>query len=213
MDIDSLIYGNPPKKIIDKIQKDKYGVLKQSMEYGIVEDVLKNHSFPQNSSEETLNELKYLKQITDNATDEDVKFCKIMEDNHYDVLAKFGQKHGLDVDSDEVKSWCNRIDPLVFYLKDKFNRPRPYQLSDKLGIELYPLISTDANTGAYPSGHTMDFLVILYTFGQMNPKLAPVLSKLYDKIKNVRQLSGVHYPSDRKVSEYIFTQLIDKNLI
>lgn len=213
MDLDDMIYGNPPEKIIKKIKKDKYGVLKQSIELGIVKDVLTNHPFPKNSSEETLKELQYLKKITDNATDDDVKFCEMMENHHYDVLAKFGKKHGLDVSADEVKEWCNRIDPLTFYLKDKFNRPRPYQLSDKLGIELYPLISTDANTGAYPSGHTLDFLVIIYTFGQMNPKLGPVLSKLYEKIKNVRQLSGVHYPSDRKVSEYIFTQLVNKNLI
>jgi acid phosphatase (class A) len=101
----------------------------------------------------------------------------------------------------------------LFYLKDKFNRPRPYQLADVLELELYPIIRTDANSAAYPSGHSLDFLVTLYHFGKMKPDAAEEIDEFYHEIKRVRELSGVHYPSDRKISEYLFKQLVKHNLI
>ena len=99
------------------------------------------------------------------------------------------------------------------YLKDKFNRARPYQLAREMGLNLYPVIRTDANSASYPSGHSMDFLIILYHFGKLKPESIKILNNFYQKIKNVRELSGVHYPSDRKVSEYIFKQLVKNKLL
>ena len=39
------------------------------------------------------------------------------------------------------------------------------------------------------------------------------IDELYHKIKRVREISGLHYPSDRTVSEYLFKQLIKNKLI
>ena len=86
-------------------------------------------------------------------------------------------------------------------------------INKELGLDLHPITATDANSAAYPSGHTMDFLVILYHFGKMNPKLAEQIDEFYHEIKRARELSGLHYPSDRKVSEYLFKQLVKHNLI
>ena len=47
----------------------------------------------------------------------------------------------------------------------------------------------------------------------MKPELAEELADFYDKIKDVRELSGLHYPSDRKCSEYLFKQLVKNKLI
>jgi hypothetical protein len=82
-----------------------------------------------------------------------------------------------------------------------------------LELELYPIIRTDANSAAYPSGHSLDFLVTLYHFGKMKPEVAEKIDEFYHEIKRVRELSGVHYPSDRKISEYLFKQLVKHNLI
>jgi acid phosphatase (class A) len=102
---------------------------------------------------------------------------------------------------------------LLFYLKDKFNRPRPYQLAKEYGLDLHPITATDANSAAYPSGHTLDFLNIIIHLGKMKPEAADELDDLYDDIKRVRELSGLHYPSDRKISEYLFKELIKNKLI
>jgi acid phosphatase (class A) len=213
MNLDDIKYGNPAKEHKDSVEADKAGILRACMDKGIIKDIIENHPFPANSSDETKNELEYLTKITNNADEDDIRFCKLIETNHYDFFVIVAKKLGLDVSKEEILKWVGDIDPITFYLKDKFNRPRPYQLAKELGLDLHPITATDANSAAYPSGHTMDFLVILYHFGKMNPALAEELDDFYHEIKRARELSGLHYPSDRKVSEYIFKQLVKHNLI
>ena len=213
MNLYDVKFGNPPKEQDDKVKADRAGILKACIDKGIVKDILQNHPFPANSSDETKTELEYLVKVTKQADDDDFKFCKLLEHYHYDFLAVAGRKLGLDVTVEQIKNWCFDIDPVLFYLKDKFNRPRPYQLADALELELYPIIRTDANSAAYPSGHSLDFLVTLYHFGKMKPEAAEEIDEFYHEIKRVRELSGVHYPSDRKISEYLFKQLVKHNLI
>lgn len=213
MNLDDLKYGNQPVELEDKIKKDRAGVLKAAIEAGIIKDVLTNHPFPPNSSEETKNELEYLVEITKEADEDDVRFCKLIENNHYDFFVIVAKKLGLDVSKEQILKWVGDVDPITFYTKDVFNRPRPYQLAKELGLDLHPIITTDANSAAYPSGHTMDFLVILYHFGKMKPDAAAEIDDFYHQIKRARELSGLHYPSDRKISEYIFKQLVKHKLI
>jgi hypothetical protein len=86
-------------------------------------------------------------------------------------------------------------------------------LAGELEIPLHPVIATDANSAAYPSGHTMDFLIIIHNFKKKKPELGEKLEELYKKVRHVREMSGVHYPSDRKISEILFKKLLDANLI
>jgi len=211
--LDNIKFGNPAKDHVLKVKIDTAGLLKKSNEMGIIKDVLDNHPFPANSSDETKKELEYLASVTKNINDNQKRFCELMEDHHYDLFVIVAKKLGIDVAKEEILKWVGNVDPIIFYLKDKFNRPRPYQLAKEMGIDLFPVIRTDANSASYPSGHTMDFLVILYHFGKLKPESIETLNKFYQKIKNVRQLSGVHYPSDRKVSEYIFKQLAKNKLL
>jgi hypothetical protein len=213
MNLDSIKYGNSTKEQNDKVIADRAGILKAAIEAGIIKDVLENYTFPANSSDETRNELEYLTELVNDADAEDIKFCYLIENNHYDFFVIVGEKLGLDVSKEEILKWVGDIDPITFYLKDKFNRPRPYQLAKDLGLDLHPITATDANSAAYPSGHTLDFLVILYHFGKMKPEAAEEIDEFYHEIKRVRELSGLHYPSDRKISEYLFKQLIKYNLI
>jgi hypothetical protein len=213
MNLDDITYGNSTREQEDKVKQDRAGLLKAAMEAGIIKDILENHPFPSNSSDETKNELEYLTKIGNRADEEDIRFCELMETHHYDLLAIVGKKLGLDVSKEQILKWVEDVDPITFYLKHKFNRPRPYQLAKELGLDLHPITASDANSAAYPSGHTIDFLVTLYHFGKMKPEAAEEIDEFYHEIKRVRELSGLHYPSDRKVSEYIFKQLIKNNLI
>lgn len=213
MNLDDIKYGNHAKSHEDMIKADKTGILKACMDKGIVKDILENHPFPANSSDETRNELDYLLDITTDMDDDDFKFCYLLEMHHYDFLALVGKKLGLNVDKEMVKQLCDNINPVLFYLKDVFNRPRPYQLAKEFKLPIFPIIQTDASSASYPSGHSLDFLVTLYHFGKLKPEAAEEIDEFYHKIKRVRELSGVHYPSDRKVSEYLFKQLVKHNLI
>ena len=211
--LDDIKYGNPAKDHVLKVKIDVGGLLKKSLDLGIIKDVIDNHPFPANSSQETKKEIEYLVSVTKNLSKDQKRFCELMENNHYDLFVIVAKKLGIDVTKNQILKWVGDVDPITFYLKDKFNRPRPYQLAKEMGLNLYPVIRTDANSAAYPSGHTMDFLVILYHFGKLKPESIKILNNFYQKIKNVRELSGVHYPSDRKVSEYIFKQLAKNKLL
>lgn len=213
MNLDNIKYGNHAKEHEDSVKADRAGILKSAMEAGIIKDVLENRPFPANSSDETKTELEYLVELMEDADEDDINFCKLIENNHHDLFVIVGNKLGLNVTKEQILKWVGDIYPIVFYLKDKFNRPRPYQLAKEFGLELYPITTTDANSASYPSGHTMDFLVILYHFGKMKPEVAEEVDDFYHEIKRARELSGLHYPSDRKVSEYIFEQLVKHKLI
>lgn len=214
MNVDDIKYGNLRKSHFDAIKEDKDGMLSEALKAGIITDILENYPFPPNSSKKTKGELEYLKEITDSATEEDRKFCNIMEDYHYEFFEKVAKDLGIEgVDKYVIKGWCKVVDPITFYLKHKFNRPRPYQLAYALGIDLYQIISTDANSAAYPSGHTMDFLVILFRFSKLRPDLVDTFNQIYERVENVRQLSGVHYPSDKKVSEILFSKLVKAGIL
>lgn len=213
MSLDDIKYGNTTREQNLKVKEDLSGIIKACEENGIIKDILENHPFPTNTSDETKNELEYLTKVTKEASEEDLNFCKLIETNHYDFFVIVAKKLGLNVSKEEILKWVEDIDPVLFYLKDKFNRPRPYQLAKELNLPLYPITASDANSAAYPSGHTLDFLVILYHFGKKKPEAAEELDELYHKIKRVREISGLHYPSDRKISEYLFKELIKYKLI
>ncbi len=211
--IDDIKYGNLSKDHLLKIKYDIGGLLKKAIKMGVIKDILDNHPFPANSSDETKKELEYLVDLTKNATPQEKKFCDIMENHHYDFFVIVAKKLGINISKEEILKWVGNVDPITFYLKEKFNRPRPYQLAKELGMDLYPIIRTDANSAAYPSGHTMDFLVIISKFIKLKPESKKTLLNLYQQIKNVRELSGVHYPSDKKVSEILFKKLIKNKIL
>ena len=214
MNLDDIRFGNLRKSHFEKIKEDRAGMLSEALKAGIITDIVENYPFPKNSSEEAKEELEYLKELTDSATEEDKKFCEMMEDNHYKFFEKVAKSLGMEGLTEEViKDWTKDVDPITFYLKNKFNRPRPYQLANYVDVDLYPIISTDANSGAYPSGHTMDFLVILFRFSKLRPDLVDKFNQIYERIENVRQLSGVHYPSDKKVSEILFSKLVKSRIL
>ena len=214
MNVDDIKYGNLRKSHFEKIKEDRAGMLSEALQRGVIKDILENHPFPLNSSEETKGELEYLKELTDSATEEDKKFCNMMEDHHYKFFEKVARDLGMEGLTEKIiKGWCTDVDPIIFYLKNKFNRPRPYQLANYVDVDLYPIISTDANSGAYPSGHTMDFLVILFRFSKLRPDLVDKFDEIYQRVENVRQLSGVHYPSDKKVSEILFNKLVKAGIL
>lgn len=211
--LDDIKYGNSTKDQIQKIKKDNGGILKAAIKAGIVKDILENHPFPSNSSEETKKELEYLVKITKEADEDDLKFCELMEKHHLDFFVIVAKKIGLDVSKKQIENWVNDLEPLLFYLKDKFNRPRPYQLAKEYGMDLHPIKAPFAISASYPSGHSLEFLTIIIHLGKMKPEAANQLDVLYNDIKRVRELSGVHYPSDRKVSEYLFKELLKNKLI
>lgn len=214
MDINDIKYGTIP---LHQVQSFKTGigkeVLDEAIRLGVIDEFLKSTP-PKNNSEETINELHYLVEIQKSLTDNDKNMCHILEHKHYQFFAKFCNSIGIDVETEEsIKSLSQPFDGLLSYVKFKFNRPRPHQLALYHNIPLFPLIATDANSPAYPSGHSLDFLIIIHKLKQKYPDYRSNFDALYSKIKDVREKSGVHYPSDRMASEILFDLLLNYGLI
>ncbi len=102
MNLDDIKYGNTTREQEQKVREDRSGIIKACEEKGIIKDILENRPFPANSSEETRNELDYLVKLTKDASEEDLKFCKLIETNHYDFFVIVAKKLGLDVSKEEI---------------------------------------------------------------------------------------------------------------
>lgn len=214
MNINNIKYGTVP---LHQIQSFKTGigkkVLDEAKKLGVIDKFLKYRP-PSNNSEETIDELKYLVELQKTLTDEDKQLCHILEHEHYKFFARFCEKMGIDdIDDDDIKELSHPFDGLLTYVKLKFNRPRPHQLAIYHNIPLFPLISTDANSPAYPSGHSLDFFIIIHKLKEKYTQHADHFDSLFERIKDIREKSGVHYTSDRTGSEELFKLLLNNGLI
>ncbi len=212
MNLNDIKYGTIPLEHINSIQYSK-DIINDAIESGVI-DIMLNNPPPSNDSEETKNELLELLNFAERLTDEEAELCKVLEDNHYDFFAKFCSGIGITGESENsIKSYSKQYDGLVHYLKLKVNRPRPNQLAFYYGIPLFPAITTDANSAAWPSGHTVDFLIILHKLKEKYKNKSEQFDRLYDEIRNIREKSGVHYKSDTTGGELLVSKLIENNLI
>jgi hypothetical protein len=215
MNLDELVFGHLPlEHILQWKEGVGAGILVQAKLEGVIDDFLKNHKPPTNSSEETLREIQHIENLLKNVDDVDVQFCKEMEENHFLFFEKFCKSLGLDGEtetgfSDVVAPYLG----ILFWLKMKFNRPRPHQLAWYLKKPIFPIVLSDASSPAYPAGHNLDFLIIIHYLKNKYPNHSTSFDKLYERIKYVREISGVHYPSDRVGSETLFQLLLNSGLI
>lgn len=212
--LDDVKFGNQPDEYVIKIEKDKYGTLKKAKDSGMLKEFINRFPPPKNSSDVTKKELEHLKEMSDKVTDKEKSMCFYMEHNHLDFFVKTAEKLGIKgVDRKQVNVWADEVFPIVYHIKDYFNRPRPNELAGEYGIKLHPITRTDANSAAYPSGHSMDFLVMIYQLMKLKPSSKNYFLDLYKKIKDVREMSGVHYSSDREGSEELFKLMLKYKII
>ncbi len=107
-----------------------------------------------------------------------------------------------------MRSIQRDIAPLIIKLKFKFQRPRPYQLANYYKLSLFPMKSTSALTPAYPSGHTIQAIVILTIVGNKHPKLYQSCKRLWEDVAFSRIALGVHYPSDNDFSQEVANKIL-----
>lgn len=109
---------------------------------------------------------------------------------------------------DLIRSIQKDITPLIVKLKYKFQRPRPYQLANYYKLNLFPMKSTSALTPSYPSGHTIQAIVILTIIGNKHPNLYQSCKRLWEDVAYSRIALGVHYPSDNDFSYEVANQIL-----
>jgi hypothetical protein len=199
MELNKLQYGNPDRSNNVYLNKETYldGLLTE----------LKNYPFNPNDSEATRGEILELVTATNQLSDNvelihrfDV-YDKAFEEYMIESLSNIG------IPQEEtqalLKSVKEDIKPLLVKLKYFYQRPRPYQLSKMIGVELLSYRSVAADSPSYPSGHAFQARVYAEVLGNKYPQYHKALHDLATDIMWSRVYMGVHYVSDGTFADYV----------
>ena len=213
IDINQIVYGNSPIEFKEIIE-DKNNPIKNWFEKeGLIDKIIKEA--PSNDSETTKKDLDQLIKLTENATGDDITFARYADDqsNLPNIFIDFLNSKGYEETMDGYFRIDNQTDVILNYLKDVINRPRPYQLAKAYDVPLYPLIRTDAMTASYPSGHALTAFTMAEHYARKYPEIASEVREVGKRIARSREVAGIHYPSDTKISRYICDVMFDNDLI
>lgn len=200
--LNQVTYGNPNYEMKILLEKEC-----------IVEDLfaqLAKDPFPANDSEATkqeLNEvvvaLKELDEMNPTLLRRYINYDRALIPYIDNILKAEGVN-----EMELIRSIQKDITPLIIKLKYKFQRPRPYQLANYYKLNLFPMKSTSALTPSYPSGHTIQAIVILTIIGNKHPNLYQSCKRLWEDVAYSRIALGVHYPSDNDFSYEVANQIL-----
>jgi hypothetical protein len=162
---------------------------------------------PENTSDITISELRYLEKLTRVLSPAEKELVKVVDIESLDLFRNVARKNNIKLNEDGfVKLW-NICRPIVFNLKAKFNRPRPQQLAPYFGINVNVITTKTHQTPAYPSGHTLYAALAAHLFSAKYPELSGEFFSLVGTVGEARCLQGVHYPSDNEASMTISSVL------
>lgn len=105
----------------------------------------------------------------------------------------------VDADKSDYKDLIHDVNYYAITLKMKYNRPRPYQVSDKIESTK----TTTDDTPAFPSGHSMLAHALEKVLSKKYPNKKKELKQMADKISLSRMQMGSHYPSDIEAGKKI----------
>ena len=151
---------------------------------------------PSDSSFDTAQEIKALKKIP---------LKKEFVKKFYNIEAAFKKT----AEEQDIKDYDKKIAtklikesaPIILELKKHFNRPRPKVLAKKMNIKLDDYEMESMKTPSYPSGHSVQGVLIAKVLGNKYPKAKSAFSKTGKNISYSRRVAHAHYKSDSKMGE------------
>jgi acid phosphatase (class A) len=84
-------------------------------------------------------------------------------------------------------------------LKDRYQRPRPYQVDSTL----HPVCKVTTQHNAYPSGHSVSGYLLALTLAEMVPEKSAEILARADEYAHNRLVCGVHTASDLEASRLV----------
>jgi len=150
---------------------------------------------PGDNTFDTSQEVKALKKIPLNK-----KFVKDY-DNIESAFTKTAKEQGVDYDKKIAAKLIKDSAPLILKLKKHFNRPRPKVLAKKMNIKMKDIEMESMKTPSYPSGHSVQGILIAKVLGDKYPKAKSAFNKTGENISYSRRVARAHYKSDSKMGE------------
>ena len=119
-------------------------------------------------------------------------------DNIETAFAKTAKDNNVeDYDKKVAAKLIKDSAPVILELKKFHNRPRPKDLDKKLPN--YEMASM--KTKSYPSGHSVQGILIAKVLGDKHPKAKSAFAKTGENISYSRRVARAHYKSDSKMGE------------
>lgn len=198
MQVNELRFGNSNRSILVHLKTENY------LDSLIPE--LSSFPPPENDSEQAYQELNQLIEYTSFLEkDEQLRRRYELYDGDFEKYI-IERLVNVGVDKEELEKTVREIHddiiPLLVKLKLTYNRARPNQLAFYKGLKLYPFKSANADSPAYPSGHTYQAKIYAEVLGNKYPKFYKALHDLANDISWSRLYLGVHYASDMEYALY-----------
>jgi len=167
--------------------------------------------FPTNDSKITKDELNDIAKKIEALKEKDNRI-------HFDRYQRYDKslaqsissvfaKKGMDVD-EIIESCFQDINPTILKLKARYQRPRPFQLAQIYKLKLFPFPSFSAHTPSYPSGHTLQAIIILTIIGNKYPESYRFCKQMMEDVGASRVYLGHHYKSDNDASVLIAREIM-----
>ena len=169
---------------------------------------------PANTSSETRQELEQVRKRVERVDkNPELKNLVMAVDINPDIpFEKIARKHGIKFPTKELdRVYYHIVEPIMWQLKWKYNRPRPYQLAEKLGMDFKHFESKRKthHTPSYPSGHSLYGYLVALILSDMYPEHVKEWMEAAKVVGDARVGQGVHFPSDNKASAYITKMIWD----
>ena len=151
---------------------------------------------PSDNSFDTMQEVKELEKIPLNK-----KFVKDNDDIEAAFKKTAAQKNIKNYDKSIAAKLIKASAPIILKLKKHFDRPRPKVLAKKLNINMKDIEMDSMKTASYPSGHSVQGMLIGKMLGDEYPEARTAFAKTGKNISDSRRSARAHYKSDSKMGE------------
>jgi hypothetical protein len=203
-------YGNPTKDQVDAMV-NLNEICSKIFKSGVLNKYYNMpwQSFMNPGNKVAKAEIEALCAIQKTLTPDDIKFIDRCEKNPEQVWVESLSKIGINnIKEQDIFEFNILTDAILYHLKYHYQRPRPYQMAYFYGLNLFPVLATNASSPSYPGGHAFDAYKIAYLLAKKYPEKAMDLLSIADAISLSRIKGGVHYPSDQIISNQLAKELV-----
>ena len=202
LNVDSLIYSKKPPKQFNKKGSDKlFDDGWMAMEVPLP---------PKNSSRQSVSEINEIIDRREMLSDFDKRVCINTNESTTYYIKEFLDGQDLEYDVKDIEKITDAAKHIGRYYKNKFNRPRPHQLAEALGMDKFTYEKYETTgSPSYPSNHALQARMVAHYYGEKYPAQKKHLLKAADMSAEGRINAGVHYPSDKVVAYEIADKLVE----
>tara|TARA_Y100000389_G_C17465180_1_gene524849 strand:- start:46 stop:630 length:585 start_codon:yes stop_codon:yes gene_type:complete len=139
-------------------------------------------------------EVKIVEEYINTRDKEMYEFLKITDKSITSVF-----KPHVKETSQEMNKLIYKNLSIIMFIKNIFNRARPYQVNKDLKYYKTP----SSSSPSFPSGHSLQAHYLARQLSKKYPEKRELFYELAEKIGLGRIYAGVHYPSDHKFAKIL----------